>query len=270
MLKKWFSGGRLVLLVFCLALVIGAACSQSQNNPLADKIPWKVSDSNRPLPPVITAGTESTPEHAGVPPSDAIVLFDGKDLSAWAGLKGGPAQWALKEGHMETGQNAGDIVTKQAFGDCQLHVEWATPNPPESEDQARGNSGVYLMSLYEIQVLDSYQNRTYADGSAAAVYAQYPPLANASRPPGQWQSYDIVFHGPRFDKEGKLIRTARVTLLHNGVLVQDHVELTGPTDYMKRPPYRPHPEKMPILLQDHGAPVSFRNIWIREIPESGS
>jgi len=244
--------------------------THAQNNPQAWRIPWKVSDYNRPHPQVITPGTESNQQQAGKPPSDAIVLFDGKDLSAWASSRGGPAKWTLKQGHMETGNNAGDIVTRQAFGDCQLHVEWATPTPPKGEDQGRGNSGVYLMSLYEIQVLDSFENCTYADGQAAAIYAQYPPLVNASRPPGQWQSYDVIFHGPRFDKEGGLRRTARVTLFHNGVLVQDHVELTGPTDYMKRPPYRPHPEKMPLLLQDHGNPVSFRNIWVREIPENAS
>lgn len=265
MSKRLMSGWPLALMVSGVLLMIGMACGK--DNPLAWKIPWKVSDYNRPLPPVITAGDESTQQQPGKTPSDAIVLFDGKDLSAWASSKGGPAKWALRGGHMETGNDAGDIVTRQAFGDCQLHVEWATPNPPSGEDQGRGNSGVYLMSLYEIQILDSFQNRTYADGQAAAIYAQFPPLVNASRPPGQWQAYDVVFHGPRFDREGRLLRTARVTLFHNGVLVQDNVELTGPTDYMKRPPYHPHPNKMPLLLQDHGNPVSFRNIWIREIPE---
>lgn len=268
MREKLMTGWPPVLMVLGIILVIAVACSQP--NPLAEKIPWKVSDRNRPLPPVVTPGTESTPDQPGKPPSDAIVLFDGKDLSSWASVKGGLAKWALREGHMETGDNAGDIVTRQAFGDCQLHVEWATPSPPTGKDQEPGNSGVYLMSLYEIQILDSYENTTYADGQAAAIYAQYPPLVNACRPPGRWQSFDVVFHGPRFDKDGKLLRTARITLFHNGVLVQDRAELTGPTDYMKRPPYRPHPEKMPLLLQDHGKPVKFRNIWIREIPENAS
>jgi Domain of Unknown Function (DUF1080) len=146
-----------------------------------------------------------------------------------------------------------------------LHVEFAEPAPPKGESQERGNSGVFLMGLYEIQVLDSYENKTYADGQASAVYGQYPPLVNASRPPGQWQSYDIVFHGPRFDKEGKLMRAARATVLHDGVLVQDNVELSGPTAHGQRPPYKAHPEKLPLALQDHGDPVRYRNIWIREL-----
>ncbi len=168
---------------------------------------------------------------------------------------------------MEVVAKTGSIRTKRKFGDMQLHVEWATPNPPNGEDQSRGNSGIYLMSLYEVQVLDSFENKTYPDGQAAAIYGQFPPLVNASRGPGKWQTYDIIFHGPKFSQEGKLMRPARITILHNGVLVQDDVELTGPSDYMKRPPYRPHPAKMPLLLQDHGQPVCFRNIWIREIPE---
>ncbi|MGB6682272.1 MAG: DUF1080 domain-containing protein, partial [Candidatus Acidiferrum sp.] len=159
----------------------------------------------------------------------------------------------------------GYIYTKQAFGDCQLHVELREPTPPHGESQERGNSGVFLMGLYEVQVLDSYENKTYADGQASALYGQYPPLVNASRPPGQWQWYDIVFHGPRFGPGGKLLRKAHVTVFHNGVLVQDNVELTGPTENGARPPYKAHPEKLPLALQDHGDPVRFRNIWIREL-----
>ncbi|HUJ23716.1 MAG TPA: DUF1080 domain-containing protein [Bryobacteraceae bacterium] len=228
---------------------------------------WKISDRNRPLPRVITPGTSSTPQEPGRAPSDGVVLFDGKDLSKWESNKGGAAQWKVVNGAMEVAPGTGDIHTKQAFGDCQLHVEWAEPNPPHDKDQGRGNSGIYLMSRYELQVLDSYENTTYADGQAGAIYAQFPPLVNACRPPGEWQSYDIVFHGPRFAAGGKLLRPARITVLQNGVLVQDNVELTGPTDYMKRPPYAPHPEKMPLLLQDHDQPVRFRNIWIRELGE---
>jgi len=151
------------------------------------------------------------------------------------------------------------------FGDVQLHIEWAAPNPPSGEGQERGNSGVYLMSTYEVQVLDSYHNVTYPDGQAAAIYGQYPPLVNASRPPGQWQSYDIVFHAPRFDASGRLVSPARATVFHNGVLVQDNVELSGPTAHGQRPPYKPQPEKLPLSLQDHGEPVRYRNIWIREL-----
>jgi hypothetical protein len=255
-----------VALMFALGMGI-AGTSQAPAARLDQQ--WKVHDKNRPQPPVIAPGTASTQDQAGQPPSDAIVLFDGKDLSRWQSQKGQPMKWKVVNGCMEVGQNAGDILTKQAFGDCQLHVEWATPDPPSGEDQARGNSGVYLMGLYELQVLDSYKNKTYPDGQAAAIYGQYPPLVNASRPPGQWQAYDIIFHGPHFDAKGKAVRPARMTVFHNGVLAQDNVELTGPTAYMKRPPYQAHPEKLRLLLQDHGQPVRFRNIWIRELSAVG-
>jgi hypothetical protein len=228
---------------------------------------WGPNDRNRPEPVIITPGTASTQDHPGKPPSDAIVLFNGKDLSNWQSAKGGPATWTVGNGYFATVPKAGDIQTKAAYGDCQLHVEWATPNPPHGQDQDRGNSGVYLHSLYEIQVLDSYDNVTYADGEAAAVYGQYPPLVNAARKPGEWQTYDIVFHGPRFDASGKLLRKAIVTVIYNGVLVQDHVELTGPTGHHVRPPYTPTPEKLPLLLQDHNHPVRYRNLWIRELKE---
>lgn len=231
------------------------------------KIPWKPNDRSRPVPVVITPGTPSTQESPGKPPSDATVLFNGHDLSNWESAKGGPPTWKVGDGYFETAQGGGDIVTKASFGDCQLHVEFATPNPPHGEDQDRGNSGVYLMKRYEIQVLDSYNNKTYADGGAAAVYAQYPPLVNASLPPGIWQTYDIVFHGPRFAGDGELTRLATATVFHNGVLVQDHVSLTGPTNWESRPPYTPHPPKQPLQLQDHNHPVRFRNLWIREIPD---
>ena len=226
---------------------------------------WKIHDPNRPLPPVINPGTPSTQDSPGRPPSDAVVLFDGKDLSKWAHKDGSAAKWKVENGSVEVVAKTGYIYTRESFGDCQLHVEFAEPVPPKGESQERGNSGVFLMGLYEIQVLDSYENKTYADGQAAAVYGQYPPLVNASRPPGQWQTYDIVFHGPRFDKDGKLLRPARVAVFHNGVLVQDNVELTGPTAHAARPPYSPHAEKLPLALQDHGNPVRFRNIWIREL-----
>ncbi len=226
---------------------------------------WKIHDTSRPRPPIITPGTASTQDMAGKPPSDAVVLFDGADLSKWQTTKGQPAKWKVENGYLEAVAKSGQIQTKDTFGDCQLHVEWASPDPPRGQDQDRGNSGVFLMGLYEIQVLDSYQNVTYADGQASALYGQYPPLVNASRPPGQYQTYDIVFHGPRFDKDGKLLNPARVTVLHNGVLVQDSVELTGPTTHKARPPYKAGPEKLPLSLQDHDHPVRYRNIWIREL-----
>lgn len=225
-------------------------------------ITWKTGDRSRPLPSKVTPG------RGGSPPSDAVALFDGKNLSAWQTKDGKPAAWTLENGYFAVRPKSGDLLTKQAFGDAQIHIEWASPNPPPGSDQEPGNSGVYLQSLYEVQVLESYANKTYPDGQAAAIYCQYPPLVNASLPPGEWQTYDIVFHGARFDGSGNLTRTATVTLLYSGMLVQDNVQLTGPTDYMKRPPYKPGPEKMPLLLQDHGQPVRFRNIWIRELKES--
>jgi hypothetical protein len=228
---------------------------------------WKPNDPSRPVPPVIEPGTASTQDAPGRAPSDAVVLFDGKDLSQWVGADGQPAKWKVADGYMEVAPHSGLIQTRRAFGDCQLHVEFTEPVPPVGEGQERGNSGVFLMGLYEIQVLDSYQSKTYADGQASAVYAQFPPQANASRPPGQWQTYDIVFHGPRFDSDGKVSRPARVTVLHNGVLVQDNVELSGPTGHHQRPPYKPTPDKLPLSLQDHNNPVRFRNIWVRELAE---
>jgi hypothetical protein len=226
---------------------------------------WPIHDRTRPRPPVITPGTASTPERPGQPPSDAVVLFDGKDLSKWESVKGGPAPWKVENGYFEVVAKTGAIRTRQGFGDCQLHVEWMTPDPPRGEDQDRGNSGIFPMGLYEVQVLDSYQNDTYPDGQASAVYGQYPPLVNAVRPPGQWQTYDIVFHGPRFEKDGSLTRKAHVTVFLNGVLTQDNVELTGPTAHKQRPPYKVHPEKLPLELQDHDHPVRYRNIWLREL-----
>ena len=227
-----------------------------------------IHDRSRPAPPIVDPGTASPQEQPGRPPSDAIVLFDGKDLSRWKNQQGdGPAPWKVAGGHFEVAKGTGVIRTAQGFGSCQLHLEWSSPSPAEGSDQDRGNSGVYLMSQYEVQILDSYQNATYPDGQAAAIYGQYPPLANASRPPGQWQSYDIAFRAPRFDAEGKLLRPARVTLFHNGVLVQDAVDLTGPTEHKARPAYRAHPDQLPLLLQDHGHPVRFRNIWIRELSD---
>ncbi len=230
---------------------------------------WGIHDRNRPHPAIITPGTASTQEKAGQPPSDATVLFGGKDLSAWESVKGGAAPWKVKDGYFEVVAKSGPIQTKQGFGDCQLHVEWQAPDPPHGEDQDRGNSGVFLMGLYEVQVLDSYQNVTYADGQASAVYGQYPPLVNAVRPPGKWQTYDIIFRRPHFDKDGKVVRPAYLTVFLNGVLTQDHVALTGPTAHKARPPYQAGPDRLPLSLQDHNHPVRYRNIWIRELPEDG-
>jgi len=225
---------------------------------------WQVHDMSRPVPRVVDPG----PARPAVPPpSDAIVLMEGKDLAGWQTENGQPAGWRVQNGYAEIVKGSGTIMTRQKFGDCQLHVEWMAPSTVAGEGQDRGNSGVYFMEQYEVQVLDSYQNRTYADGQAAAIYGQFPPLVNASRPPGEWQAYDIVFRGPRFDPSGKLVRPARMTVIHNGVLVQDNVELTGPTAHKERPPYKAHVARLSMMLQDHGQPVRYRSIWLRELDE---
>ncbi len=208
-----------------------------------------------PKPPIIQPGTDNSP------PSDAIVLFDGKDMSAWQGGD----DWKVKDGYVISDKH--DIDTKQSFGDCQIHVEWAEPTKVTGRGQGRGNSGVYIMCNYEIQVLDSYDNDTYYDGQCGSVYKQHPPMVNVCRKPGEWQTYDIMWEAPRFDKSGKLLRPAFVTVLQNGVVVQNHFELKGGTSYTEPPHYTPHPEKMPLRLQFHGNSVRFRNIWIREITE---
>jgi hypothetical protein len=231
---------------------------------------WLDHDRTRPQPPIVDPGTFSTEDQPGRPPSDAVVLFDGKDLSQWVAMDGSPTKWVIKNGAMECVPGSGYARTLECFGDCQLHVEWCTPMPPHGQGQGRGNSGVFFgYDRYEIQVLDSFESISYADGIAAAVYGQYPPLVNASRPAGQWQFYDIVWRAPRFDADGKLLSKARVTVFHNGVLVQNNVELTGPTSWLERAPYKAHPEKLPIALQDHGNPVRYRNIWARELGKPG-
>ena len=245
----------LVCGIFATSLII-AGCTNSHYR-------WAVHDMSRPQPPVVTPA-----ELPGQPPSDAIVLFDGKDLSKWESDKdGGPAGWKVENGYMEVVKKTRDIRTKQSFGDCQLHIEWATPEKITKKGQHQGNSGVFLMGKYEVQVLDSYKNKAYADGQAGAIYGQYPPLVNASRKPGHWQSYDIIFRRPKFKKDGKLIRRARITVLHNGIVVQDNVEIYGTTVHKKRAKYQSHGDKLPITLQEHGDPVRYRNIWIRELPE---
>jgi hypothetical protein len=228
---------------------------------------WAQHDRNRPEAAVVDPGTGVPPETPGKAPSDAVVLFDGKDLSAWRAMKGGgPAMWKVADGHFEVVPKTGGIETVQPFGDAQLHVEWMSPDPPKGTDQDRGNSGVFFgRDRYEVQVLDSYQSRTYTDGQAGALYGQYPPLVNATRKPGQWQAYDIVYEAPRFDEAGNVQKPARLTVFLNGVLVQHAMELVGPTTNKVRGVYSAHPVKQPISLQDHSHPVRFRNIWLREL-----
>jgi len=232
-----------------------------------DHHPWTVHDRNRSQPMLVTPGTFSSLAQPGKPPSDAIVLFDGTDLSKWEADEGNgvPTKWIVKDGAMECVPKSGYIRTKDKLGDIQLHVEWAAPTKAEGESQGRGNSGVFLMGLVEVQVLDNYNNPTYADGFAGSVYGVNPPLANALQPPGQFQVYDIVFRRPIY-KDGKELDPGSITVFENGVLVQDHTMLEGGTGHMARSKPGPFPEAGPLKLQDHGNPVRFRNIWYRPLP----
>ena len=224
---------------------------------------WVEGSMDRPRPRVVTPGTESSQDKPGLPPSDAIVLFDGKDLSHWTGIKrraneltGEAPKWKVENGDMEVTPKTGDIVTKDKFGDCQIHIEWASPKEVKGSGQGPGNSGVYLLGHCEIQVLDSYDNDTYPDGQAAAIYHRYPPLVNACRKPGEWQTYDIILMQPRFDNDSKTTEPARVTVHQNGILVQYCADVPGDMT------------ENPILLQDHGNPVRYRNIWVRKIGQA--
>jgi len=229
------------------------------DTPMQPNGKWHIHDPARPQPAVVAPGA-----NAGAPPADAIVLIGAKDdLNAWQQTDGAPATWKIASGVAETGK--GVIRTKQEFGDFQLHVEFATPSVVKGDSQDRGNSGVFLLGAFEVQVLDSYQNRTYADGSAASMYGQFPPLVNASRPPGEWQTYDIVFTAPRMTGSGEVERPAIVTVLHNGVVVHNATPFWGPTAHRQINPYTPSLVKGPIALQDHGNPVRYRNVWIRPL-----
>lgn len=237
------------------AAVMTAAAAAQERDALP---PPEETEIWKPAPAVVAPG------RPGRPPSDAVVLFDGADLSAWRG-RDGAAPWKVADGALTVRPGAGNLTTKQAFGDVQLHVEWRAPAEIVGESQGRGNSGVFLMGLYEVQVLDSWQNPTYVNGQAASVYKQHVPLVNASRAPGEWQTYDIIFTAPRFTDEGALERPAAMTVLHNGVLVQNHVTLEGPTVFRGAPRYEAHADRLPLMLQDHRNEVSYRNIWVREL-----
>ena len=219
----------------------------------------KVTELWEPVPVLVTPADEQ-----GAPPSDAQVLFDGSNLNAWTHLDGGVATWSIANGAMTVKPGTGNIRTKAVFTDLQLHIEWRSPAEVESESQGRGNSGVFLMGEYEVQVLDSFDNATYPNGQAASIYKQHIPLVNASRGPGEWQSYDIIFRAPRFSDNGRLSQPATITVLHNGVLVQNHVTIQGPTSYVGAPNYEAH-GPAPLVLQDHSNLVSFRNIWVRRL-----
>ena len=235
------TAAALGLLVVCIGARVEAAEHLSG-------IQWTEPEVINPGPP-------------GGPPSDSVVLFDGTDLSQWEGVE----KWTVKDGQVIAGP--GTARSKAVFGDCQLHVEWASAEKVTGDGQGRSNSGVFLMGIYEVQVLDSFNNTTYFDGQCGAIYKQHPPLVNVCRKPGEWQTYDIIWKAPRFDKDGKLTSPAVITMLHNGVLIQNHFELQGDTPYDQPPAYRAHPDKGPITLQYHGSPVRFRNIWVREVKE---
>jgi hypothetical protein len=228
--------------------------------------PWPVHATDRPRPPVVTPAPAGPPV---APPADAILLFNGTSLGEWRAEDSSAAKWILRPAgrYVEVAPGTGSLVSRKSFGDVQLHIEWRTPLPVEGKDQDRGNSGVYLMGLYEVQVLDSYNNDTYPDGMAGSLFGQNPPLVNAARPPGEWQTYDIVFRHPRFRADSTLERPARMTVLWNGVLVQDNFEMVGQTVFGRRATYSAHADKLPISLQDHSHPVRYRNIWVRELPE---
>jgi hypothetical protein len=246
--------------VLILLLCAVATAQQQRNNdlgytdtPMLPGVPFHVHDPARPHPRVVTPAAE-----AAQPPSDAIILFNGNDLSQWSG------SWKTQEGYFEVVPGAGDLKSKAAFGDVQLHIEWASPAAVRGNSQNRGNSGIYLQGLYEVQVLDSYGNPTYADGQAGAIYGQWPPLVNATRRPGEWQAYDIVFEAPHIEN-GRVLKPAYMTVFLNGVLLHNRKELLGPTVHRELAKYGAQPSEGPLVLQDHGAAVRYRNIWIRRL-----
>jgi hypothetical protein len=260
----------------CILILASAAGAQTPpvnhdlgftDTPMLPGLPYHVHDPARPHPRLVTPSAV-----LGGAPSDAIVLFDGSDLSKWESRPGsitkskasGPADWKVGPGYFEIVPETGDLATRESFGDCQLHIEWAVPAEIHGNSQGRSNSGVILMSRYEVQVLDSYNNPTYADGQAGAIYGQWPPLVNPVRKPGEWQVYDIVFEAPRFEGE-KLIKPAIFTVFLNGVLVQNHKESMGPMVYRQVAHYSPQPAEAPLLLQNHHNPVRYRNVWIRRL-----
>ena len=242
-----------ILSLLSLFSILGTTAQTHTGDP-------KLTELWNPVPSIVTPG--KTAQDA---PSDAIILFNGKDLSAWNGEKGKAAGWMVADGAFTVVKGSGMITSKQSFGDCQIHIEWRAPSVVKGEGQGRGNSGIFLMGKYELQVLDNYNNKTYSNGQAASIYKQLIPLANACREPGEWQTYDVVFTAPRFSSTGTLQSAARITVIHNGVLVQNNASIWGGTEYIGIPEYKLHGTKEPISLQDHGDAVSFRNIWVREL-----
>lgn len=244
--------------ILALLASVSIAAAQAATAPAGDP---KATEVWSPVPVKVTPGAT-----AGAPPSDAIVLFDGKNVTAWKSEKdGGPAKWRVEQGELVVAPGTGDIQTRASFGDVQLHVEWYAPQlPADKVGQDRANSGVFLQDVYEVQVLDTFENKTYVNGQAGAIYKQYPPLVNASLPAGKWQTYDIIYTAPHFASDGSVKSPARMTVLHNGVLIQNNVSLKGATAYIGAPVYKAHGD-MPIRLQDHSHEVRFRNIWLRKL-----
>jgi hypothetical protein len=277
--KNWQSGLHFgVLTVILIGMGVSVAIAQQSQQPPKgntktmsygyDDTPflpgdkWRVHDGKRPQPPVVTPAPAGPPAPA---PADAVVLFDGTNTDGWTSLSGEPCKWKLVDGGaMEVVSGTGDVRSKAEFGDCQLHLEFATPAKVESEGQGRGNSGLFLMGIYEVQILDNYENPTYADGTVGAIYGQFPPLVNAIRKPGEWNSYDVVWRAPRF-KDGKLESPATITVILNGFVVQANQTLIGNTPHRTVGTYAPHADKGPVRLQDHGNPMRFRNIWVRPL-----
>ena len=252
-----------ILVVLTSTLVAQQAPTGYDDTPMQPNGKWRVHDGKRPQPRMVKPGDAVNASPVGAPQDATVLVGPRADLSAWQMMDGAPVTWPMSNGVLSTGK--GLIRTKAEFTDFQLHVEFATPSEVKGDSQGRGNSGVFLLGKFEIQVLDSFHNPTYPDGQASAMYGQYPPLVNASKGPGEWQAYDIVFRRPHFKADGSLERPARMTVFLNGVLIQDNFELVGPTANKARPPYTAHPDKLPLKLQDHGNPLRYRNIWVRKL-----
>ncbi|MDR2496660.1 MAG: DUF1080 domain-containing protein [Tannerellaceae bacterium] len=265
-MKKIFSLTRVLLIAVCASLALSMSAQEQSTYPKQAPMQPAMSEYWTPQPKIVTPGT-AAPNAFLSAPSDAIVLFDGKDLSEWESPKGGPAQWTVHDGVFTVNKKAGDIQTKRKFENYQLHLEWMIPTNITGKSQGRGNSGVYMQGMYEIQILDNYENETYVNGQTGSVYKQTPPLANAMRKPGEWNVYDIIYSAPVFKEDGTYRIPPTVTVIQNGVLLQNHTTILGTTEYIGFPKVKEHAAGS-IVLQSHGdpsEPISFRNIWIREL-----
>lgn len=249
----------MTLVALAASSVVLVLQAQSQSNPA-----FGIHDKSRPQPAAVTPGMPSTQARVGSAPSDAIVLFDGGSLSSWR-TGNGDAAWKVVDGEIEVTPGSGSLTTREGFGDCQLHVEWMVPKGLKPSGQAGANSGIFLMDLYEVQILQSAGNTTYADGTAGSLYGQHPPLVNPCRPQGEWNTFDILFTAPRFKEDGSLQSPAYCTVIFNGVVVQNHAEIFGRTAHAAPASYAPHAAKLPISIQDHGDALRFRNIWVRPL-----